>query len=187
MTNLLTLFNILILMAISYWLSFDFNRLLGAFLTIFGAASSLYIFIFRQHKAMLMKSIKSINDLLIKNNEKFIDSMLHDVSEIKGKNELEKDRKKVSLYLTFIKVEIDNFPCGGPITSAFKNAEIVKNIKKNINIYYSDYQEAITLDTVIESPSIEITKKNKDLMIDRAIHLSSKITSELEKQLKINF
>lgn len=187
MNNFFKFFNILIIIAISYWLSFDFSKIFGILLTIAGAMSSLYFFIFRQHKMMLMKSIKSINDLIIKNNEKFIDSMLHDVSEAKGKIELEKDRKKVSLYLTFIKVEIDNFPCGGPITSVFKTTIFVKDIKKSLNSHYSDYHEAITFDTVIENPSMSIDSKEKDLIIDKAIHLSKNISSELEKQLKINF
>jgi len=187
MTNYLTIFNLLILIAFSYWLSFDINKYAGIFFTVIGAISSLYFFIFRQHKMMLMKSIKSINDLIIKNNEKFIDSMLHDLSEPKGKVELEKDRKKVSLYLTFIKVEIDNFPCGGPITSVFKDSQTVKDIKKSLNKYYSDYHEAITFDTVIENPSMNIESQKKDLLIDGAIHSSKNISSELEKQLKIHF
>lgn len=187
MTNFITVLNLLILLALSYWLSFDFNKYFGILVTIMGATSSLYFFIVRQHKMMLMKSIKSINDLIIKNNEKFIDSMLHDLSETKGKIELEKDRKKVSLYLTFIKVEIDNFPYGGPITSVFKSSKSVKNIKKSLNKYYSDYHEAITLDTVIENPSMILDTKKKDLLIDGAIHSSKKISSELEKQLKIHF
>lgn len=187
MTNISVLFNILFVLVISYWLSFDFNKILGIILTFAGGISSLYFFIFRQHKIMLMKSIKSINDLIIKNNEKFIDSMLHDCKEPKGKVDLEKDRKKVSLYLTFIKVEIDNFPCGGPISSVFKKTDFVKDIKKNLNKHYSDYHESITLDTIIENPSMDIDSKKKDLIIDRAIHLSKNISTELEAQLKINF
>lgn len=187
MNNFLTILNLIFLIAISYWFSFDFNKYLGAFLTLIGGISSLYFFIFRQHKVMLMKSIKSINDLLIKNNEKFIDSMLQDVSESKSRKELEKDRKKVSLYLTFIKVEIDNFPCGGPISSLFKSTKFIKEIKKNLNSHYSDYHEAITLDTIIENPSMEIPANTKDLIIDKVIHSSIKMSTELETQLKVNF
>lgn len=187
MTNILAILNLLILIALSYWMAIDISKYIGIIVTILGAISSLYFFIFRQHKMMLMKSIKSINDLIIKNNEKFIDSMLHDLDEPKGKVELEKNRKKVSLYLTFIKVEIDNFPCGGPITSVFKTSSFVKNIKKNLNKYYSEYHESITFDTVIENPSMIIDPKRKDLLIDDAIHSSKRISSELEKQLKIHF
>lgn len=187
MNNFLTILNLVFVLAVSYWLSFDFNKYFGGFLTLIGGISSLYFFIFRQHKVMLMKSIKSINDLLIKNNEKFIDSMLHDVNDTKGRVDLEKDRKKVLLYLTFIKVEIDNFPCGGPISSLFKSTQFIKKIKKNLNNFYSDYHEVITLDTVIENPSMEIPANKKDLIIDKAIHSSTKMSTELEMQLKVNF
>lgn len=187
MNSFLTFLNLVFVLALSYWLSFDFNKYLGGFLTLIGGISSLYFFIFRQHKVMLMKSIKSINDLLIKNNEKFIDSMLHDVNDTKGRVELEKDRKKVLLYLTFIKVEIDNFPCGGPISSLLKSTQFIKKVKKNLNSFYSDYHEVITLDTVIENPSMEIPANKKDLIIDKAIHSSTKMSTELEKQLKVNF
>lgn len=187
MKSFLTLVNLSILALISIWLSWDFTKILAFGVPIVGATSSLYFFIFRQHKLMLMKSIRSINDFLIKNNEKFIDSMLHDLSESKGKNDLEKDRKKVLLYLTFLKVEMDNFPCGGPVTSFFLNTKKVKEIRKNLNSFYSKYHECVTFDTIIENPSMEIEAKKKDKIIDDVIHASKNISTELENQLKINF
>ncbi|MFP0868606.1 hypothetical protein [Acinetobacter baumannii] len=171
---------------LSLWSSFDFLKYWGLIGSAIGAFSSLYIFIFRQHKMLLMKSIKSINDLMIKNNEKFIDAMLHDLNDNKGKTDLEKDRKKVSLYLTFIKVEIDNFPIGGPISSYFKNNSKNKKIKQKLNQSFSDYQETITLDTLIENPSMQIELCDKEQIIDKVIHHSKKISNELEQQLKLN-
>lgn len=187
MKSFLVFLNLLIITYISIWFSLDISKIIVIALPLIGATSSLYVFIFRQHKLMLMKSIRSVNDLLIKNNEKFIDSMLHDRSESKGKIDLEKDRKKVLLYLTFLKVEMDNFPCGGPVTSFFKNTKKVKEIRKNLNSFYSNYHECVTLDTIIENPSMEIKENKKDKIIDDVIHASKNISAELEKQLRINF
>lgn len=187
MKSFLILLNLLLFTIISYWFSLDISKILFYGVPIAGAISSFFVFIYRQHKLMLMKSIRSVNDLLIKCNEKFIDAMLHDLSEAKGKVDLEKDRNKVLLYLTFLKVEMDHFPCGGPVTSFFKNTKNVKEIRINLNGFYSKYHELVTLDTMIENPSMVIEEKKKDKIIHDVIHASKNISTELEKQLKNNF
>lgn len=172
MINILVIFNLLILIVLLYWMVIDISKYIGIIVIILGVILSFYFFIFRQYKMMFMKLIKFINDFIIKNNEKFIDLMLYDLDEFKGKVEFEKDWKKVFLYLIFIKVEIDNFLCGGLIILVFKIFSFVKNIKKNLNKYYFEYYELIIFDIVIENLSMIIDLKRKDLLIDDVIYLS---------------
>lgn len=144
-------------------------------------AIPIYIFLFRIKNSLVMKSIKSINDLLIKTNETCINVFM---DEVPGK--ASKDIKKVSLYLTYLKSEINNFPYGGPISSLFfsKKIKFLKKYEKEALTAYSNYYELITLDTIIENKTSEMSLDEAEVLIDRIIHSSTKLSNIFETHLK---
>ena len=119
--------------------------------------------------------------MLIKTNETCINVFLDEDPQ-----KTFKDIKKVSLYLTYLKSEVNNFPYGGPI-SAFlfsKKIPFMKQYEREALKAYSDYYELITLDTIIENKTSTMTKEESEELIDRIIHSSTILSNILEKHLR---
>jgi hypothetical protein len=144
-------------------------------------AIPVYVFLFRIKNSLLMKSIKSANDLLIKTNETCINVFLDEDPQ-----KTFKDIKKVSLYLTYLKSEVNNFPYGGPISALLfsKKMNFLKEYEREALKAYSDYYELITLDTIIENKTSTMTKEESEELIDRIIHSSTILSNILEKHLR---
>jgi len=139
----------------------------------------VYFFIFRVRNAFLTKSLKSINDLLIKTNEKCIDVFLDE-----NPSENITDIKKVTLYLSYISFEIKNFPYGGPITSFFLKLKYFKKYEQDAMRLFSNYQELITYDTIIENKSQVMSKEDAEILIDKIIHASTELSNTFETHLR---
>lgn len=152
--------------------------------TIFKAITVIipvYVFLFRIKNSLLIKSIKSVNDLLIKTNETCINVFLDEDPQ-----KTFKDIKKVSLYLTYLKSEVNNFPYGGPISALifFKKISFIKKYEREALKAYSDYYELITFDTIIENKTSTMTKEESEELIDRIIHSSTILSNIFEQHLR---
>lgn len=174
---------LLILAYLTSFLPNEIKLFLKTYLSkeVVGFIVGLYFFLYRAVTAQQVKSIKSINDLMLKINENCIEvfyskTPLDEVAKI----------EKINMQLSFLKNELYNFPFGGAITSLLYTYSWATEKKIKTKALYVGFLTEITLDTIIESKSAPLLTQQADIQekVSKIVHKSVLISNEIETNLK---